>query len=409
MSQKILSFFHTKRTRLIIIFTIPIALLLFVIFCSVITVVGQQFSALAYAFLHGHLNFLSSIGGKGQDPVIYHGRIYWDDGPFPSVVLLPFIATFDLFNRSFFQGYLQWALILGVLFFVYKLARKLAYSLEDSLLLGLGFVLASVFIGVASISSSWHFSQVLTTFLLLWSLYEFYTHKRWWLIGTICGFIFLTRATAAPIIIFFGLEFIGLHKEQINKVKKLIILFAPLLVAIILQGMYNFIRFHYPLNGGYEYQLITPDSAEARSMGIFSLSHIPTNLYSMILRAPIPVLKDSVSWTLKYPYIKNNTYGMSIFFTSPYLLWIFTNKWSKFDKQTKHLIVAILISALLVLSYYGIGLYAYGDRYTLDFMPELFLLFMILYRKSHDRLTFGMRTLIIGSTIFNFYLLLSYI
>lgn len=392
-----------------IIFVIPVAILLFVIFCSVITVVGQQFSALAYAFLHGHLNFLSPIGGAGQDPVFYHGRIFWDDGAFPSVVLIPFVAFFELFNHSFYQGYLQWALIIGVLFFIFRIARAIEYSVEDSLLLALGFVLASVFIGVGGISSSWHFSQVLTTFLLFWSLYEFYIHRRWWLIGIICGFIFLTRPTAVPIIVFFGLELISLYKDKAIKIKKSLILFLPLLGAIIIQGVYNFIRFHNPLNGGYEYQLISQDSAEARSMGIFSFTHIPTNLYSMLLRSPIPVLKDSTSWTLKFPYIKNNVYGMGIFFTSPYILWVFTNKWSKFDKQIRHLMAAIALSAIVVLCYYGIGLYAFGDRYSLDFMPELFLLFMILYRKSHQRLTFGMKALFIGSAIFNFYLFLSYI
>jgi hypothetical protein len=409
VSRKILSFLSDKPSRYVVIFALPIVLLLFVILFSVITVTGEQFSFLAQAFLRGHLNFLHPIGGMGQDPVLYHGRIYWDDGAFPAVVLMPFVGLFELFHHLFYQSYLQWVFILGVLFLVFKLARIFKYSLEDSWLLALAFVLCSAFIGVASISSSWHFSQILTTFLLFWSLYEFYTHKRWWLIGVICGLVFLTRPTAAPIIVFFGLELLSLYKDKAVRLKRILALSLPLLLAIIIQGLYNFIRFHNPVNGGYEYQLVSQDSAEARAMGIFSLKHIPTNLYSMLFRAPVPVLKDTTSWTLKFPYIKNNSYGMSMFFTSPYLLWIFTNKWSKFDKQTRHLIIAIAISGLLVLSYYGIGLYQFGYRYALDFMPELFLLFMIMYRKSHSRLTFGMRALIIGSAALNFYLLCSFV
>jgi hypothetical protein len=370
---------------------------------------GQQFSDLAQAFLHGHLNFLHSIGGQGQDPVLYHGRIYWDDGAFPSVVLMPFVGIMDIFHHLFYQGYLQWALTLGVLFFIYKLARILSYSIEDSLFLSLGFLLGSVFIAIATVSSSWFFAQALTTFLIFWSLYEFYTNKRWWLIGIICAFIILTRATAAPVIIFFALEIISQKNEKIAKYKNLTILFLPGLAAVIIQGLYNFIRFHNPFNGGFEYQLISGNSAEAREMGIFSFKHIPTNLYSMLFRGPLPVTKTNTSWSLKFPYMNSNPDGMSIFFTSPYLLSIFTNKWSSFDKRVRRLIIATAITALLVLCYYGIGADQLGYRYALDFMPELFLLFMIMYRKNHKYLTFGMRTLIICSGILNFYLLCTFI
>jgi hypothetical protein len=409
VKQKILSLLTNKKIRYISIFAIPLCILLFIIIFSVLAGVGQQFSYLAQAFVHGHLNFLSTIGGKGQDPVLYQGRVYWDDGPFPAAVLMPFVAILDLFHHLFYQGYIQWIMVIGILFFVFKLAQLFSYSVEDSLLLSLGFILGSVFIGVAILPSSWFFAQVLTTFLLFWSIYEFYTNKRWWLIGVICGAIILTRATAAPIIIFFALELISQNKQKTVKYKKLAILFFPTLIAVIIQGLYNFIRFHNPFNGGFEYQLISSDSADARAMGLFSFKHLPTNLYSMLFRGPIPVLKDSTSWSLKFPYMKNNEYGMSIFLTSPYLLSIFTNKWSMFNRQTKHLIISILISGILVLCYYGIGIEQFGYRYMLDFMPELFLLFMIMYRKSHDRITFGMRALIIGSGILNFYLICTFI
>jgi hypothetical protein len=191
--------------------------------------------------------------------------------------------------------------------------------------------------------------------------------------------------------------------------KNLLVLLSPVALAVMLQGLYNFVRFHNPFNGGYEFQLIGPESAEARSMGIFSIKHLPTNLYSLFFRAPVPVLKDSTSWSLKFPYIQNNIFGMSIFLNSPYLLFIFTNKWSKFDRRSRNLIATILIIALIVLCYYGIGAEEFGYRYALDFLPEAFLLFMIMYRKSHEKITFGMKSLIIGSVILNFYLLLSYI
>ena len=121
MKQKILSLLTNKKIRYISIFAIPLCILLFIIIFSVLAGVGQQFSYLAQAFVHGHLNFLSTIGGKGQDPVLYQGRIYWDDGPFPAVVLMPFVAILDLFHHLFYQGYIQWIMVIGILFLVFKL------------------------------------------------------------------------------------------------------------------------------------------------------------------------------------------------------------------------------------------------------------------------------------------------
>ena len=395
--------------RQIVIFTIPVAILLFLFSIGFADEGSQQFSELANAFLHGQLNFLSSIGGL--DPILYHGKIFWGEGPFPTILLIPFVAFFKIFHHPFYLGYIKWTLILGILYFIYRLAKTLFYSTEDSLILALGFVLGSVFIGVASVSSSWLYSQVLTTFLLFWSLYEFYTHKRWWLIGIICGLVFMTRATASPIVIFYFLELWQEKnlKEKTKKIEEFIQFGIPFIIGILAIGTYNFMRFHNPFNGGFAYQLLYSDSAVSRSYGIFSLIHIPANFYAMILAAPLTVLKSSSSWLLKFPYIQNNPYGMSIFVTSPYLLYLFTQKWSTYDKRSKNLIYAIIVSCLLVLSFYGIGKNQFGYRYSLDFLPELFMLFMIVYRNTHKSLSKGIKFLLLGSGVFNFYLLFSFI
>jgi len=397
--------------RKILVFTIPLAILLFILVCGFVLPGSQQFSHLAQAFLHHQLNFLSPIGGTGYDPILYHGKIYWGEGPFPAILLMPFVGIFKLFHTFFYQNYLTWILTLGVVYFVFKLARSLFYSKEDSLILMLGFVLGSVFIGVASVSSSWLFAQVLTTFLLFWGLYELCGRKypRWWLLGIIGGLILITRATAAPILIFFCFELWQKSNKTPKKLTKFAQLCLPVIAAFILLGIYNFMRFHNPFNGGYAYQLISLPPAQSRSLGVFSLLHIPAGLYSVLLRGPVPILRNSTSWTLKFPYIGNNIYGMSMFITSPYLLYLFTNKWSSFGPRARHLIVAILVSCLLVFSFYGLGMLQFGYRYSLDFLPELFLLFMILYRNNHGHLSRGMKTLLLGSGILNFYLLAFYI
>lgn len=397
-----------KTIRHILPFVVPSVILLYVLLVGLGIEGSQQFSLLAQGFLHGHPYFLQSIGGEGQDPVFYNGHIYWSEGPFPAVLLMPFVWLFSLFHHFFYQGYLKLFLVYGVLFFIYKLARKLQYTKRDSLILMFGFALGSVFIGVASVSSGWLYAQVVEAFLVVWSLYEYYHMRRWWLIGIICGLTFLTRATAAPIVIFFILE-AWQNAPRGKKRQQIELVCLPFIVAILLQGLYNAVRFHSPLNGGYEYQLLGPAPAISRALGVFSPVHIPANLYALIFAAPSTVLRSPYSWTLSFPYIQSNENGISIFITSPYLFYLLGQKWPMFDKTCRNLLIAAAVSCLGVLCFYGLGRNQLGCRYSLDFLPELFLVFMIVYRKSHERITRGMKFLLLGSGVLNFYLLLSYI
>jgi len=389
-------------------FIIPSIILVYVLLVGFGIEGSQQFSELAQGFLHGHLYFLHSIGGEGQDPVFFGNHIYWSEGPFPAVLLMPFVAVFSVFHHFFYQGYLKWLLVYGVLFFVYQIARRLRYTKGDSLVLMFGFALGSVFIGVASVSSGWLYAQVVCAFLLLWSLYEYYYKRRWWLIGILCGLTFLTRGTAAPIIIFFALE-IWQNVPRTERRQQLELLCLPFIVAILLQGLYNAARFHSPLNGGYEYQLLGPAPATSRALGVFSLLHIPANLYALIFASPVTTLRNPYSWTLSFPYIQSNEDGLSIFITSPYFLYLLSQKWSSFDRTCRNLLLATAVSCLGVLCFYGLGRNQLGYRYSLDFLPELFVVFMIVYRRGHERITRGMKCLLLGSGMLNFYLLLSYI
>ena len=320
---------------------------------------------------------------------------------------MPFVAVFKIFHLFFYQGYIKWALLVGIIYFIYRLGRIFLYTVEDSAILMLGFVLGSIFIGAASVSSGWLFAQIVVVFLLFWSLYEFYTKKRWWLIGIICGLIFMTRATASPIVIFYGLELWQnkSFKIKTHKLREFIKLSLPFSLCLILIGLYNYGRFGNPFNGGYEYQLLFSDSTVSRSYGVFSLVHIPTNFYAAFLSAPLTVVNNSSSWLLKFPYIQNNPYGISLFFTSPYLLYLFTQKWKSYDKQVRNLILGALISCIWVLSFYGIGKDQFGYRYSLDFLPEVYVIFMLIYRKNHDLLSNGIKFLLLGSGILNFFLL----
>jgi hypothetical protein len=211
------------------------------------------------------------------------------------------------------------------------------------------------------------------------------------------------------VVLFFALELWQTKLERSDKLKSFIAIGAPLIVALGLQGLYNTLRFHSPFNGGYQYQLLGPGPAASRALGVFSLQHIPANLYALILSTPITFLQNPQSWILRFPFIGSNPDGLSIFITSPYLLYLFTKKWSSFDRTTRNLLVAAAVSCFGVLCFYGLGRDQLGDRYSLDFFPELFLIFMIVYRKSRPRITNGMKFLLLAAGVFNFYMLLTFV
>ncbi|MEI9913687.1 MAG: hypothetical protein WDN66_01650 [Candidatus Saccharibacteria bacterium] len=401
--------FDTYLQRRNVYFVIPVILYLTLIIIGLAGEGAQQFSLLANSFVHGHTYFMQSIGGVGQDPVLYHGKIFWDEGPFPAVVLMPFVAFFNIWHIFFYQGYIKWLLVLLISYIIYKMARKLKFSRRDSLIWMFGFVLGSVFMGVASVSSGWLYAQVVGVLLEFWGLYEYMTKRRWWLIGLLTACLFLTRIPAAAVFAFYLLAIGFARGSWETKRKQLFQLLIFFVIAIGLLGAYNWQRFGSPLNNGNQYQLLSPASSAARAMGVFSLDHIPTNLYTLVFRAPTPVLVSNYSWSLKAPWFENNPLGVSIFITSPWLLYLFTKRWTKYPAEARYLVIAAIIGLVLVLSYFGDGADQLGYRYTLDFMPALFLGLMMLYKKNTGSITRGMKILLIGSGVVNFYLLMSYV
>ena len=388
-------------------FIIPITIFVLVIVICVSVEGSQQFSYLANSFLHGHTYFLNGSNTPGGDLVDYNGKFYWALGPLPAIVLMPFVGLFSILNHFFYQGYLQVLLILALAYILIKIARKLSYSIDDSVLLCLAFILGSMFIGVASVSTSWYFAQVLTTLLLFFGIYKFLTGRHWWAIGISIALVAITRLTAATIVIFFLLEIWDKKQNQTTKLKDTTKLLLPLAIAMVLLMTYNYVRFGNVLEQGYGLQILVPSLTKARAYGIFSPIHLPGNIFYAFFSGPVPVFRDSVSHVLKFPFIKSNPWGMSIFLTSPYLLYLFTIKRSQLNRRTIHILITVAITAALVFLYYGIGFRQFGYRYALDFMPLVYLLFIMKYREAHNRLTMGMKTLLITSFVLNIYLLLT--
>ncbi|MFA6994817.1 MAG: hypothetical protein WC249_00160 [Patescibacteria group bacterium] len=361
----------------------------------------QQFSLLANSFGHGRLYFIDQLTSY-SDAVKYQGLFYWPLGPWPAVLLTPFVWLFNQVGLFFYQGYLSFFLVILIFLLVYKISLKFNYNFIDSWYLAYAFCLASPFLGTAIFSYSWYFAQVVAVFFTFWALWEFFNRRRYLLLGFIFGILFLTRITAGLGIIFLLLSLFFSNLNRTDKIKELFRLILPVLLAFILLGMYNFFRFDNIYDQGYSRQILIESLSQARSYGLISLYHLPGNLYYLFLSAPWPVFRDNISHVLKFPFIRVDFWGLGLFFTSPYLLSLFFRRIR--GNLSWFLLISASVIAIPILLYYGIGFKQFGYRYALDFLPYIFLLFLITYRQEKRRLSVGLKILIIISSVFNLYL-----
>ncbi len=364
----------------------------------------QHFSVLANAFLHGRLSFLTAYE-HGFDAVLFHGNYYWPLGPFPAILILPFVALGNLFHTSFHEAYIHLFLFLSIWVTWYYIGKKLTYTTRDALYWTYAFCFSSTLFGVAFVPLSWQFAQLVTVLLVSLALYEYLTKKRMMYIGLLLGLTAATRITAGLGIIFFIFIFLNKKYPLKKRIKQLGLLLLPFGGILLLLLLYNFARFGSITEQGYNLQILfNPSLNKAREYGIFNLVHIPGNLYYFFLATPHPVFKDTISHVLRPPFIEQDDWGLGLFVISPYYIYLIFLHYR--DRISKLLWITVLIIALPIFCYYGIGYSQYGYRYSLDFLPFLFFLLIKNYREQLGALSLRTRIFIILAVMWNIYLLI---
>lgn len=346
--------------------TRPLAYFVFILFVVLLFLnqlitTEQHFIVLAKSFLKGSFAIVDTLENV-SDFAYFNGRYFWPLGPFPAIILMPFVYAIEHFP----QGYIQFPLNVLNFLLVYKIANHLNLSKEKSLVLASFYIFGSIYTPIGALPGSWFFAQVLATTLLLLALFEFVNKKRFLLIGTALALAAATRFT-----IFFGSIFflIFLFQKPLN-FKNMGKFLLPLIIVLVLLGFYNTRRFGTPFETGYNYQLIYSQSALRRDHGLFSPKHLPANLYYMLFNGPKPVIKED-SYILKFPFVTFDPYGLSIFFLSPILLLIFRANFK--EKLVWVSAATILVMLIPLTTYYGIGYPQIGYRYALDFFPFLLI------------------------------------
>jgi hypothetical protein len=361
---------------------------------------AEHFSQLAQSFLHGRLAFNTPPDGTWNDTTPYEGNNYWPLGPFPAVLLMPFQFLAGLVGGFFYQGYLQIVLVGLLLALVFLAARRTGFDPEDATYLAFGFVFSTACLGIALWPWSWYFSQVITCVLIFTAIAEMTGKRRSVVIGFLFALCLATRTTAA-----LGLcWFIGetLCRNEPKKWRTLTVSIMPCLIVLGLLLLYDYARFGNVLEQGYANQIVPEHAAIRRNVGIFSIQHVPANLYVLLLAGPVPIMRDGSALVLTFPFVAANPWGMNLFVTAPcfFLLTAIAYR----DMTSRLILITTFLIALPLLFYYGIGYRQFGYRYSLDFLPLLYYLLFRNYRMQREGLTTGFKVLIVLSAVWNLHL-----
>ncbi|HKP51810.1 MAG TPA: hypothetical protein VJ183_04070 [Chloroflexia bacterium] len=380
---------------------------------------GDHYLYLASHFVRGDLS-VDTLPDNYQDVVVWQGHKYLPLGPLPGVVLIPALPFTGL-GPSRVISWVGYLLTLLNIWLFYRVLGLAGVRCEVRLWALLLFFAGTVYLSAIAAGNSWYFAHILTTALLLCAIYETLGRGRAWLVGLMLGLACTTRITALFALPFFVWLFWKKQKgwnvpEEFADSNQsapdhsharpvaaspgfafnMGILLLELTGPLALLFVYNYLRFGNGLESGYGHAVLTyPPLAQALDHGLFSLEHVPKNLFMLFLQGPLPYPHQNAP-VLEFPFMRPSQWGMGIFFTSPALLYAFR---ANFKHPLAQACLLGIISIMVpLITYYGIGWIQFGYRYALDFMP---LLLMLAALGLPRPLTRTAKALILASVVIN--------
>jgi hypothetical protein len=378
-----------KRWRAVLLVVAEVLVLFLVLRPIVMPVRG---SGAHYLYLARHLSqgdlTVDTLPSRFQDHVVWEGHKYLPLGPLPGVLLIPFLPVMDpeTTKETAWVGYLFTALNVWLFWRVLGLARVTDERRWWATLLFFG---GTTYLSVAAVGTSWFFAHVVVTTFLLAAVAETLGKRRAWLVGLYLGLAGLTRMTSLFALPFFLWLFWQGRRDETEETegsagpgtliarrqlpwREAGLLAAGLAVPLAALFAYNYARFGNILESGYAHAYLkNPVLADALSHGLFSVAHIPKNLFMMLLQGPLPFPGENAP-ALEFPYAQPSQWGMGLFFVTPALVYAFRAPLRRPLVQACWL--GVLSIMVPVVTYYGVGWIQFGFRYALDFVPFLMVL-----------------------------------
>ena len=285
----------------------------------------------------------SSTAGPGStsqpgpnDVIIIAGRYYVPFAPFPAIAAMPLIALIGPEAADNAEPIINAILAGATVGMCWWLVGRLGVSrLRDRFWLALLFGFSTQILWITTRGGVWHTGQLIATLLTFGCLLELWGKRRAWLIGLLAGAAFLTRAPLAFAVPFYALLLVpALADRPIDSIRGYLdrgargipwrawgLLALGVLPSIVFFFAYNQIRFGSPWESGYALATLPPFLEQQRALGLFALAHVPMNLDYLFFHLP-KLIPDP-------PFFKPDGLGLSIFLTSPGLLYAVRADWRR--------------------------------------------------------------------------------
>jgi hypothetical protein len=364
--------------------TLGVGLVLVVVSFVIYLLSARQFDAgrgdlfwLADAFLKGR-TWLEGLLGPNDVVFGPSGEVFVPFAPFPAIVFMPLVAVIGPANADLWEPIINAAIAAADVGMAMWLAGRAGVrSIVDRVWLAVLLGFSTQIWWVTTRGGVWHTGHLIATFLILAALIEvFGRRRRSLLLGVLAGAAFLTRAPLAFAFPFFLLVLPRREPEspiqpgqrgwldpQTWPIESWIGVAFGVLPSVAFFLWYNEVRFGSPLESGYALATLPPWLAAVRAEGLFSISHLGTNLDYLFAHFPALIPTP--------PFFRPDGLGLSIFVTSPALLRAGRAPW--LDREVGPLAIGLALTALATLLpnllYYGGGWLQFGYRYALDSIP----------------------------------------
>lgn len=348
----------------------------------------NHFALLADAWLHRRLDLAGPPPGYAQnnDFAAYGGKWFVTFPPFPSVLLLPFVAWAKTVEKVRDGQLFIWISGVGpaVLFLALEKLRRTGRSERTetaSVALSLLFAFGTVYFFTSLQGTVWFAAHVvgvaISALYLLFALDA--AHPA--LAGLMLGLGFLTRTPllfAAPLFLFEGVRVAILpgratttslvKRIDRRKLIRALVLFAvPLALCLSLALVHNRARFGRPFEFGYEY-LTVAWQGRMKRWGLFNYHFLARNLGVVLTGLPF---YDGLARTK----FQINQHGLALWVTTPLFLFLIWPR--KIPPLATALYVTAACVALPGLFYQNTGWMQFGYRFSNDFAIFLFALLAV--------------------------------
>lgn len=395
---------ETKDWKIFLLITLSITAILIVIWSFngqwiTNTSPYNTYTLQAQAWLNGSVNIADY---KHLELAYYKDKVYVSFPPFPSVVMLPFVAIMETKTPD---GIINLFFIIVGVFAAYKLAQNFNYSILLSLSFAFFLTIASNVLFLMQNGWVWFFAQTLSfTFTIL--AFYFATKKE---PNFHIAFLLLAFAIGCrPFQMIYGVFILYLAYQHTKDIKTLASYMFPAIFMGVLYASYNYIRFDSIVEFGHNYLKEMTQSEH----GQFSFAYVLENLKKLYY---IPGMAQN--GIINYPKFN----GFSIFLLNPiliptvlliplYLASTLRNDASQSQSNLTMILIligSVLLHTLAISMHITMGGWHFGNRYLIDALPALFVLFLLLDSKiSYLRLFYiplffqGLALNIIGTTLF---------